>query len=368
MSSSLLTLADSGLVLVGLGIILFGTYRAFASLKVLTEPSYRSLAVWTGVLGIILIPVEVNYVRQELGLAGSVTSAYEILGPIPVLAYAGVIVVFALLDRTIHLGLDLDFFHRDIFLWQKGGRWVVWPVAFVSVTVYSFVSSYYGLLGLYLAIIYAVVVLGVSVSRAHESAILDYIKWLVVTLVGSLGATAVATFTGLNFLQILQGYFFYRVAGSLSGSTYHSDLAFHISAPRDYVYSVYTDPEMLTKITTSYTSAKVEEKLPDGGDVVSITFRALGMNIAGKLVRRYSPPSGMEEDVTTPSGDGATQFRFLEEDGGTKVTVSIDFEPKGALTKFFGGLGARQARGQLKRDFATGKAYCEANRPKLAKD
>jgi hypothetical protein len=121
---------------------------------------------------------------------------------------------------------------------------------------------------------------------------------------------------------------------------------------------------MLTKITKSYRTAKLQGKDADGRDLVEITADVLGIKLTGIIKRKYVPPDGMEEEAITDTGVGATRFTFTPENGGTRVRYSLDFEPKGAFTKLLGGFGANRVRKQFERDGATGKAYCEANKPR----
>lgn len=360
MSSSILLATDTAAIVLTVVLDLLAAYRAIISRRLVTTPVYRNWALLTAAWGVLALPYEANLLRVELGVA---LTSFENAYLVPAIGLAGAVVGLALLDRTIRVGLNGDFFHRDILYWQRGGRIVTWTIIAIGLVGWQILNFAPAFFVASLAI-YPLVVLAISTFRARDEVMLDYIRWFGLTVLAAVVATSVDFFTGSNFLQLFVGFFFYRAAGALSGSTFHMNLTFHFKAPRDFVYSVYTNPEMLTKITRSYTSSNVEGKLMDGSDVVNVTFQVLGANIPGRLVRKYTPPGGMEEEVTSGSGEGATRFRFLEELGGTRIDVSIDFEPRGIMTKFFGGLGARQARSQFERDFAVGRAYCESNMPR----
>lgn len=347
-------------VIVGIGIILFGAYKAFASRRVLVDPAYRSWAAWTGALLVLAIPYEANLVGQELGLdlGGPLSKAYVVA-----VAIGGALVGFALLDRTIRVSLSLDYFHRDILLWQQIGRLAAWAIAITGLLSYWILSFFYGIIIAIVALLYHLAVLLVSLRRAHESAILDYIRWWGVTLAGAVIAASFAIFTGYNFLQVFVAYSFYRTAGSLSGGTFHFDFSRTIDAPMDFVFSVYTNPEMLTRITKSYRSVSLQGKDADGRDVVRAESQILGRTFYFTVIRKYLPPNAMEEEAISDVGIGGTRFTFKDENGGTRLNCSLDFEPKGALSKLVRGLSTRQIRRQFDQDFETGKKYCETNRP-----
>ena len=351
--------ADIGFLFLTVGIVVFGAYKAFSSRKVLVDPSYRKWAVWTGILLILGILYEIDLARHELGL--------DLTGPtnqvFAAVALAGALVSFALMDRTIRVSLGFDYFHRDVLLWRRGGREVWWTAAVFAVSSYLVFNFYYGWIITFAAVAYVLAVLLLSVVRAHEDVMLDYIRWFGVAFASALVSSTLAAYTGYNFLQVFVGYSFYRAAGSLSGSTFHFDVSRFISAPRDFVFSVYTNPEMMTKITKSYLSVTLQEKDSDGKDVVKAETEILGRRFSFNVLRKYIPPDGMEEEAVSDVGIGATRFTFIPENGGTRLNCSIDFEPKGALSKLLGGLGVRQIRRQFDRDFETGKKFCEANRP-----
>jgi ligand-binding SRPBCC domain-containing protein len=353
--------ADVAILLVATGMYGLAAYKAYASLNVLRDSAYRSLAILTAAWSILAIPYVLNLFRLDLGISSLPSFVSQFL---VVISLAGAFVGFALLDRGIKVGLNLDFFHRDALLWQRGGRAVAWPVI-VALVVAFFVFNYAQLLPIAAVLIaYPIAVVLTSTLRARSDAILDFVRWFGVSFATAAVATTVAAFIGYNFLQIFAAFFFYRAAGSLSGSTFHMEFSSLFDAPRDFVYSVYTNPDMLTKITKSYRTAKLQGKDAEGRDVVEITADVLGTELTGIIKRKYIPPDGMEEEAITDTGVGATRFTFTPENGDTRVRFSLDFEPRGALTKLLGGFGANRVRKQFERDGATGKAYCEANRPR----
>ena len=360
MSFSATLLVDAFLTLVAMGLYGFGAYRAVGLRRILVAPAYRSLAIWTGVVGFLVLPYGANLLLKEAG-AGSAGGLYQAF--FVAFSLAGALSVFFWIDRAIKLGLSLDFFHRDIAYWQKGARYLTWGVLTLLVVLFFVAGLGYVEPFVFAVAGYSVAVLAVSTWRARDDMLLDFLRWVALVILGAMAASEFSVLVGLNFLQLVPGYFFYRAGGALSGSTYHFELSSFFEAPRDYVYSVYTDPSMLAKITRSYRSAGEAEKKQDGTEVVKVEANVLGMKVPMTLKRRYFPPGGMQEEVISKSGNGATRFAFVPEGEGTTVSASVDIEPKGALTKLFGGLGARAAQRQFEDDFKAGKAYCEANKP-----
>ena len=364
MSSSLALAADVLAILIASALDLLAAYKAIRSRKLMTSPAYRSWAALTAAFGVLGIPYYVNLIRIEagIGFAGNLDSLLA-----GVISLAGAAVGLALLDKTIKVSLDLDFFHRDILYWQKGGRLVAWVAigtAAVASQLLQLLNYSAGLIITLPLIAYPIVVLALGTARARDDVMLDYIRWFGLFFVGAVVATTFDFFTGSNFLQILVGFFFYRAAGSLSGSTFHFEVTGIIEAPRDFVFSVYTNPEMMTRITKSYLSVALQRKDPDGRDFVKAETEILGRRLGFTVVRKYLPPDRIEEEAISNLGVGAARFSFVPENEGTRLNISVDFEPRGALTKLFGGFGARRVRSQFEQDYATGKKYCEANRPK----
>jgi hypothetical protein len=225
--------ADVALLLVATGMYGLAAYKAYNSLIVLRDPAYRSLAILAAAWCILAIPYQLNLFRLDLGIGSLPSFVSQML---VVVSLAGLLVGLALLDRAIKVGLNLDFFHRDALLWQHGGRAVAWTVIVASAVAF-FVFNYAQLLPVAAVLFgYPIAVVLMSTLRARSDAILDFVRWFGASYAAAVVASIVAAFIGYNFLQIFAAFFFYRAAGSLSGSTFHMEFSSLFDAPRDFVY------------------------------------------------------------------------------------------------------------------------------------
>jgi hypothetical protein len=124
-----------------LGIIIVSdlgfAYAAYLSLSVwrgLSVPVYKSRALWTGILALIIAIVT--------PISGNVNvifpSQYYVVGLILVYAilYPGAILgLFAWIDRTINTLIRLDYLRRDLTRWSKV-RWVYWALTGIQLALY----------------------------------------------------------------------------------------------------------------------------------------------------------------------------------------------------------------------------------------
>src|SRR5208283_900868 len=92
---------------VGFGILLFATYRAFAIVRVLIRGAYRTRALWTGGTAIALI---------LFAYASTLPSS----NPLGVLSFfVIVIILLAFVDSSIKVAQETDFFHRSPLDWHR---------------------------------------------------------------------------------------------------------------------------------------------------------------------------------------------------------------------------------------------------------
>lgn len=359
MSFSVFTVFDVAFLLLAAVVWASGGYKAFASRNILVVPAYRRLAnaaAYVGIPGSIYL---LALAWRDLGIGGSELNSNIVL--VSLLVFAPL--ALGTVDRTVTVGLSFDFFHRDIAHWQRGGRvlcFVVIGTGFVALYVANIT---YGWILMVAGFSYLTLVLAVSVFRAREDMLLDFIRWLVALVILGTAANTLYLLTGSNVLYLAQAYFFYLLGASIYGNTYHFELSSFFQAPSGFVYKTYTDIGMLTKITRSYRTVTLHTE-SDGRDVVDFETQILGVKVDGTLRRRHIFPKGLEEEVMSKWGAGATSFTFVPEEDGTRVTAEVDFEPKGTLAKILGGFTTRAIRRQFEADLAVGKAYCEANKPR----
>jgi hypothetical protein len=224
---SLLITADTVAVFISIAIAALASYRAFTSRRVLASPLYRSRALWTGSVALITILFDVLAIVIEnsgppASASGPPPGSLAFVAFVAVVA-AGALVVFAWIDRTIGVALELDFLHRDAIGWKKlrllAG--VALVAGAIGVEVLSVEVSPPGwelilaitLLGAPAA--YMAGALAVGGSRVKDDTMRRYMKWmglLVVSLILQLATTEIAN---LNFPLAIFAYFLYRASTSL---------------------------------------------------------------------------------------------------------------------------------------------------------
>jgi len=224
MPGSLLITVDTLALSVSIVICALAAYLAFTSRRVLTTPLYRGRALWTGTVAVIVS------LFDAWGIALENTSSSVSFGIVPpfgtlefyvfvVLTAAAAAVVFAWIDSTVNVALELDFKHRDALRWKKlrSAAGVAFVVGFV---VAQFATSDWELLIsivlLASASAYMTAALVVGGSRVRDLTMRSYIKWmgfLVASLILLFGTNIVSAY--LNFPLAISAYFLYRISGSI---------------------------------------------------------------------------------------------------------------------------------------------------------
>lgn len=225
MSDSLLVNLDTVALAVAIIVSALASYRAFTSRRVLASPLYRSRALWTGSVALVAIGFEALTMVVENTLPfDTLTGAYPIVGSwefyaIVVMASAGAVVVFAWIDRTIGVALELDFLHRDALAWKRA-RPVV-GVALVAGAFGAQVSTIdwqyllsMSLLGGMAAYMAANLVIGGS--RVRDDTMRRYMKWIGLTVLSLLLFVATTSINPhLNFPLAVFAFCLYRASTSL---------------------------------------------------------------------------------------------------------------------------------------------------------
>lgn len=225
MLGSLPIVVDSLALSVSIVIAALASYRALTSRRVLASPLYRSRALWTGSVALITILFDVVAIGLENSsptgsISGSLppSGSWE-FGAFVALVAAGALVVFAWIDRTIGVALELDFLHRDAIGWKKlrliaGAAIIVGAVgAEVSPAGWGSILS---IILLAAPAAYMAGALVVGGSRVRDDTMRRYMKWmglLVASLILQLITTAIPPY--LNFPLAIFAYFLYRASTSL---------------------------------------------------------------------------------------------------------------------------------------------------------
>lgn len=196
------------------------------------RPIYRSHALWTTLIGaiisILLVPIAyfelTGIVILNIGLVPvpSFSSTLQLVVTYILAIALPVVVLWAWIDRSIEVALDMDFLHRDPLSWEGGLRWVTWAVLLAEEAVGLFIPMNEQSLGvIYYAVFtvifaYAASVLFVSSRNVRDNAMKSYIRW-----VGVMTACLVAsTFTYPYFgIFVIFAYALYRASGSFTKTT-----------------------------------------------------------------------------------------------------------------------------------------------------
>jgi hypothetical protein len=137
MSSDIVSLITDLRYLIGMGIFLLGSYRAVTIGRALVSRVYRNRAFWTAAVMIAFILT--NFLDlTSLSSAIAVNTLGDILGTLPYIAET--LLLFAFIDGTILVGMEMDFFHRDTLKWRRG-RKPLYAAFVVSLAVVFFVFS-----------------------------------------------------------------------------------------------------------------------------------------------------------------------------------------------------------------------------------
>lgn len=225
MSNSLLVTLDTVALLVSIVISALASYRALTSRRVLASPLYRSRALWTGTVALVAIGFEALTIAVDYTVPSTATSgAYPVVGSwgfyaIAGLAAAGSVVVFAWVDRTIGVAMELDFLHRDALGWKRlrpaaGAALVAGAIGAEVFTIYWQYLASVVLLAALAA--YMAAALVISGSRVRDDTMRRYMKWMgfsVISLIFFLATTSVNAY--LNFPLAIFAYFLYRISTSL---------------------------------------------------------------------------------------------------------------------------------------------------------
>jgi hypothetical protein len=206
-------------------IFLLAAYRSFAVGDALAGTLYRRRALWTGGVALVVGWYALQQAFLEYLLPAPTTfvpSLYQYLYYF-VLVLVGSIVIFAWIDSTIRVALDLDFLHRDALRW-KGLRKYVWALIIVGSVGGGLATSnlQFIIFGILYAILFAYFagVLIRSGQRVHQTTMKAYSRWLGLILLSLIFEIGTGTAIGfnVNFPLILAAYCMYRAATSLSKS------------------------------------------------------------------------------------------------------------------------------------------------------
>lgn len=163
-------------------------YSAYLSLSVsrgLATPIYKSRALWTAILGLVLaLTVTAPYVYAYPLVTGNPSESYSVAAQYATITIhsAAVLVLFVWIDRTINAGVRLDFYRRNLAGW-KVGRYLFLGTAISNLVVGApgFPQLLYVKLSfaavLVLTLVYASFALIRGSVRAKDMTFRAHVKW-----------------------------------------------------------------------------------------------------------------------------------------------------------------------------------------------
>ena len=223
MSSEILSVLGNIARVVAAAIFLFAALRAVTIGRALVNRVYRNRAYITGAFAVLVVANQL------------IPDSWTIVGiPFYALTYFLFLAfVFVLVDITIMVSLDTDFFHRNTLRWRQV-RLVAYPMV-VAIEIYAEASNYLpsnflstplgeALLVVVLAIfafvfLYSTLTAIVSARRCPDVPLKRFMEYLGILLLLFLVNTllyVLVTEVVAPFLFIIFGYVIYRMAMSLS--------------------------------------------------------------------------------------------------------------------------------------------------------
>jgi hypothetical protein len=205
---------DGLVVVLGVALALAASYRSLLARRILRRPVYRSHALWTTLIGLVFGVTFVLGAYDEL-------TAVELFGGLPTTSVPYIvgilgIVLWAWIDQSIEVALDMDFLHRDTIFWKAGVRFVAWAFILAGFVFYVFLVGTVFYDGFTVLIVYAAVVLFISAKKVRDAAMKSYVKWVGVMAV----SIVIMSFT-YPYLSpfLLFAYALYRASGSFTKTT-----------------------------------------------------------------------------------------------------------------------------------------------------
>jgi hypothetical protein len=230
MSSDLLTstIPYVGVVVITDALAFYAAYLSFSVSRGLSVPIYRSRAIWTGILAILLglgLTASGNvgsFIPQPYYLV-AIVAVYGILYPL------AIFVIFFWIDRTLAMVIRLDYLRRDLLGWRRF-RFVYWAFAAAALVSYAFFSLPPPNLPSSIAIIlivapsllyalplgYASIALVLGGRRTRDNTFRLHAKWFGLATASIVVVVVWANFTTDPFIgslpYILIGYCLYKMA------------------------------------------------------------------------------------------------------------------------------------------------------------
>ncbi|MCU4716893.1 SRPBCC family protein [Halapricum hydrolyticum] len=135
----------------------------------------------------------------------------------------------------------------------------------------------------------------------------------------------------------------------------------HVDAPVEDVFEYLDDPRNHAEVTPSLAKVRNVEPLDNGGKRVEHTYKMAGVGLDGELVERTHEEN--ERMVFEMRGglEGEIEIETVDDDGGTELRYSADYElPGTVLSAVAGPFVRRYNERELRTTLENIKARLEA--------
>jgi len=137
-----------------------------------------------------------------------------------------------------------------------------------------------------------------------------------------------------------------------------------IARPVDVVFGFVADHENLPAWTVG---VKQSRRLTDGPPAAGARYRVMGALLGRPVessyqVTAFEPGCGFDGTMTSPMLGFCEQYRFEQDQGGTRVCMSADVEPHGVF-RFLSPVMAAGVRRQVRADHRRLKTVLEGPGP-----
>ena len=133
-----------------------------------------------------------------------------------------------------------------------------------------------------------------------------------------------------------------------------------IARPVDVVFAFVSDHENLPTWTVG---VKQSQRLTDGPPAAGTRYRVVGTLLgrpveSGYQITAFEPGRGFDGTMTSPMSGFCEQYRFEQDHGGTRVSMSAAVEPHGIL-RFLSPIMTADVRHQVRADHRRLKTVLE---------
>lgn len=198
----------------------FAAYYSFNLSRLLVDTVQKTRAIWTAALSILLSVTTLAFILAPT------SGPYSGIFVVPLIAF--VLALSGLVDSTIRVAIDQDYFHRNTLHWKKL-RFLFWAgILFIFVANPLFLATGFSYIGSGLALsflegvvpfAYGIATLFVSGRRSKDRKMRSYLRWVGLAVVSFLGVAVVGNIlggAGAFLLVVVLAYFLYCAARSLS--------------------------------------------------------------------------------------------------------------------------------------------------------